>query len=269
LAGTEPELAAPESLPPAAPAPVIGFCSAGGDEPHASRHDAATNWPRTSVLRIGSVIQKLVTVPLVSRQTEGWRSRALEHGVRASGFRRSHRERFHERRSFYSSSLRSTTLLSETARTENYDVLMSAIEGGCFCGAVRYKIDGALGRASACHCSRCRKAFSGASSAYAEIPDGSKFSWVIGEDKLNQHIFANAWGLAFCRICGSTLCGILAGKVHGVTLGTVDGDPGVQLEMHIFVGSKAAWDQIGGSAPQFNEECPHSDASEAVARFDS
>jgi hypothetical protein len=39
--------------------------------------------------------------------------------------------------------------------------------------------------------------------------------------------------------------------VHGVTLGTVDGDPGVQIEMHIFVGSKAPWDHIGGTARQF------------------
>ena len=135
------------------------------------------------------------------------------------------------------------------------------VEGGCFCGAVRYKIDGALGRASACHCSRCRKAFSGASSVYADIPDGSKFSWVIGEDKLTEYIFANGWSLAFCRICGSTLCGIVASKVHGVTLGTVDGDPGVQIEMHTFVGSKAQWDHIGGSAPQFQEEKPNLVAS--------
>jgi hypothetical protein len=42
-----------------------------------------------------------------------------------------------------------------------------------------------------------------------------------------------------------------------VTLGSVDGDPGVHIEMHIFVGSKAGWDQIGGDAPQF-EEFPHS-----------
>jgi len=135
------------------------------------------------------------------------------------------------------------------------------LEGGCLCGKVRYRIDGALGRASACHCSRCRKAFSGASSAYAEILEGSKFSWVSGEDQLNEHLFAKDWGLAFCRICGSTLCGMLAGKVHGVTLGTVDGDPGVRIEMHTFVGSKAPWDQIGGSAPQFEGECPDSVAS--------
>ena len=136
------------------------------------------------------------------------------------------------------------------------------IEGGCFCGAVRYQIDNALDRARACHCSRCRKIFSGASSAYAEIADGSKFSWVTGEGELTKHTSSQGWGLAFCRICGSTLCGTFNGKVHGVTLGTVDGDPGVQIEKHTFVGSKAPWDHIGGSAPQFNEESPNSTASE-------
>lgn len=138
------------------------------------------------------------------------------------------------------------------------------IEGGCFCGAVRYQIDSALDRASACHCSRCRKAFSGASSAYAEIADGSKFNWVTGEDKVTKYAAAQGWCLAFCRICGSTLCGMFDGKVHGVTLGTVDGDPGVQIEMHTFVGSKAPWDHIGGSAPQFKEEYPNSDAPGVV-----
>lgn len=127
------------------------------------------------------------------------------------------------------------------------------IDGGCFCGAVRFQIDGALKGAQACHCSRCRKAFSGASSAYAEIADDSKFSWISGEDKLTKHTFSPGWELAFCRVCGSTLCGLVDGKVHGVTLGTVDGDPGIQIEMHTFVASKAPWDHIGGHAPQFEE----------------
>jgi hypothetical protein len=52
------------------------------------------------------------------------------------------------------------------------------------------------------------------------------------------------------------------GKVHGVTLGTVDGDPGVQIAMHTFVGSKAPWDHIGGSARQFDEEPPSSKLAE-------
>ena len=140
------------------------------------------------------------------------------------------------------------------------------LEGGCFCGKVRYKIDGALGRASACHCSRCRKAFGGASSVYAEIQGGSKFSWVIGADELTKCNFANDWCFAFCRTCGSTLCGISGGEVHGVTLGTVDGDPGVQIEMHTFVGSKAPWDHVGGSAPLFEEEYTNSAGSDGSAK---
>jgi hypothetical protein len=44
--------------------------------------------------------------------------------------------------------------------------------------------------------------------------------------------------------------------VHGVALGTIDGDPGVRIEMHIFVGSKAPWDHIGGNAPQYPEFPP-------------
>jgi hypothetical protein len=41
-----------------------------------------------------------------------------------------------------------------------------------------------------------------------------------------------------------------------VTLGSVDGDPGVQIDMHIFVGSKAPWDHIGGPAAQYQEFPP-------------
>jgi len=127
------------------------------------------------------------------------------------------------------------------------------IEGGCFCGAVRYEIEGALRNGRACHCSHCRKAFSGASSAYAELAQDSKLRWVAGEDKLVRYASERGFGLGFCRICGSTLCGTFGEQVHGVTLGSVDGDPGVEIEVHIFVGSKAPWDHIGGHAPQFDE----------------
>jgi hypothetical protein len=127
-----------------------------------------------------------------------------------------------------------------------------AITGGCFCGGVRYEIQAPLLNARSCHCSRCRKAFSGAGSAYAEVAPES-FSWVSGEDLLTRYESAPGLGLCFCGTCGTTLCGLHEGKVHGVTLGSVDGDPGVQIAMHIFVDSRAPWDHIGGNAPQFAE----------------
>jgi hypothetical protein len=130
-----------------------------------------------------------------------------------------------------------------------------ALTGGCFCGRVRYLVSAQLSRGRSCHCSRCRKAFSGAGSAYAEVlPDS--FEWTSGADNLTCYESAPGWGLCFCRTCGTTLCGTHEGRVHGVTLGSADGDPGVEIDMHIFVGSKAAWDHIGGSAAQYAELPP-------------
>ncbi|MEQ8280535.1 MAG: GFA family protein [Deltaproteobacteria bacterium] len=134
--------------------------------------------------------------------------------------------------------------------------------GGCFCGAIRYAIDAPLRAARSCHCSRCRKAFSGAGSAYAEV-DADAFTWTAGRELLTLYETAPGWGMGFCSRCGTTLCGIGGGAVHGVTLGSVDGDPGVQIEMHIFVASKAPWDHIGGDAPQHAEHAPEPPLSEA------
>lgn len=127
------------------------------------------------------------------------------------------------------------------------------INGECFCGSIQYEIQGGLINARSCHCSRCRKAFSGASSAFAEIADISQFRWTAGEDEVHRYESEKGWGLGFCPSCGSTLCGFYQGKVVGVTLGTVNGDPEVEIEAHIFVGSKAPWDHIGGQAEQFEE----------------
>lgn len=132
---------------------------------------------------------------------------------------------------------------------------MSELVGGCLCGAVRYVISKPLTDARSCHCSRCRKAFSGAGSAYAKVEAGS-FSWVRGADLLVRHSTGKNYGLAFCGRCGSTLVGLYCDAVHGVALGSVDGDPGVQIEQHLFVGSRAPWDHIGGDAPQFDERPP-------------
>ncbi len=130
-----------------------------------------------------------------------------------------------------------------------------SISGECFCGGVKYEVQGALSDARSCHCSRCRKVFGGAASAYAEVEAG-KFSWVAGQEKLTVYESAPGWGLYFCGVCGSTLGGVHEGQVHGVALGSVNGDPGVTLQRHIFVGSKAPWDEIGGDTPQYDEAPP-------------
>jgi len=44
------------------------------------------------------------------------------------------------------------------------------------------------------------------------------------------------------------------GDVHGVTLGCLNGEPDVTLQMHLFVGSKAKWEELPeGAVKQFDE----------------
>ncbi len=130
-----------------------------------------------------------------------------------------------------------------------------AITGGCFCGAVTYEISGKLRDARSCHCSRCRKAFSSQASAYALV-NAAEFRWLGGEDTLSSFLTGHGFGLQFCSNCGSTLCGIFEGAVHGVTLGCIDGDPDVEIGRHIFVGSKASWEVIPDGVTTFSENSP-------------
>ena len=138
------------------------------------------------------------------------------------------------------------------------------ITGSCICESCSYELTGSLQNARACHCSKCRKVFSGASSAYAELAPGSSFRWNSGTDALARFSTDGEWAVGFCGKCGSTLCGLWNDDVHGLTLGCVDGDPGVRIEMHLFVGSKAPWDCIGGNAPQFEE---NSDSNRILAQI--
>ncbi len=127
-----------------------------------------------------------------------------------------------------------------------------AVTGECFCGKVTYKVDSPLRNARSCHCSRCRKIFSAQASAYAEVaPDA--FAWLTGEEILKTFDAGNGYGVQFCGNCGSTLVAVWQGEIHGVTLGCVNGDPEVEIGMHIFVGSKAAWEKLPENVVQFEE----------------
>jgi len=130
-----------------------------------------------------------------------------------------------------------------------------AIRGECFCGGVQYQINGSLRDARSCHCSRCRKAFSSQASAYALV-ETEEFQWLAGEDMLTSYVGVHGFGLQFCQKCGSTLCGVYNGAVHGVTLGCVNGDPEIEIGRHIFVGSKAEWEIMPEGVVQYTEGSP-------------
>ena len=124
------------------------------------------------------------------------------------------------------------------------------VTGECYCGSIRYQIDGRLRDATSCHCSRCRKAFNAQASANAAV-EPEQFKWLRGEALLTSYVGKHGYGMQFCKICGSTLCTLYEGKVVQVSLGCVNGEPDIEIGQHIFVGSKASWEVMPEGVNQF------------------
>jgi hypothetical protein len=129
------------------------------------------------------------------------------------------------------------------------------LTGECFFGSVAYEIAGTVRDARSCHCSKCRKAFSSQASAYALV-DPDRFSWTRGRELLTTYASGAGYGLQFCSRCGSTLCGVFEDRVHGVALGCLNDDPGIEIERHIHVASKASWEVIPDRVVQYPEGAP-------------
>ena len=137
------------------------------------------------------------------------------------------------------------------------------VRGSCLCGAVRYEIDGPVGRPENCHCGMCRKAHGAAFSTNAVVPTEA-LRVIAGAQMLAEYESSPHRRKCFCRRCGSQLFirRLNRPELTVVTLGTLDDDPGVRPIRHVFVGSKAPWHEIDVPLPAF-EVYPGDDGAAA------
>jgi hypothetical protein len=130
--------------------------------------------------------------------------------------------------------------------------------GSCLCGGVGFVVEGALQRATNCHCGRCRKARAAAhASNLFTSYDGLRFT--RGEDRLVLYKLPEAryFAQAFCGDCGGKLPRLDSErKLAVVPMGALDDDPGIRPSGHIFTASKAPWYEIADDLPRHEEGLP-------------
>lgn len=78
----------------------------------------------------------------------------------------------------------------------------SGVQGGCLCGAVRYRAVGNVKSQSICHCSNCRRATGAQSVAWVTVL-ALGFSIEKGEVDRFRSDTGATW--SFCGQCGTTL----------------------------------------------------------------
>lgn len=128
-----------------------------------------------------------------------------------------------------------------------------AYRGGCLCGRVRYEISGTIQNIVYCHCSKCRKAQGSAFATNGNVAFRD-FSFVSGEGELTGYESSPGQTKYFCRHCGSPI--ISKNTAHPewvrVRLGSIDSDIEERPAAHIFVASKANWENIAGELPRYD-----------------
>lgn len=130
----------------------------------------------------------------------------------------------------------------------------TAIEGGCQCGRVRYRITGPVFNRQICHCRMCQKAFGSYFAPLAGVALAD-IVW-IGEAPARFRSSAAA-ERGFCRHCGTPLTFQYVGEPHeiSIALGSLDDPAAFAPEMQYGIESRMPWfDQLAGLQGQTTEE---------------
>lgn len=126
---------------------------------------------------------------------------------------------------------------------------MPTATGSCLCGAVRFRVDGALRGVVYCHCSQCRKQ-SGHVCAATNVADADLE--IGGEENLTWYAASPEAQRGFCSTCGSALFWKRDGLSRtSVLAGAFDLPTGLAAESHIFVADKGDYYEICDGLVQF------------------
>lgn len=121
-------------------------------------------------------------------------------------------------------------------------------KGSCLCGTVGFELTGDISGFYLCHCGRCRKETGSAHASNLFSRNGSLL-WISGKDSVRTfELTGTRFAKSFCTTCGSALPTEKSGYVL-VPAGSIDGELGLSPDAHIFMGSKADWDQGLGEVP--------------------
>jgi hypothetical protein len=124
----------------------------------------------------------------------------------------------------------------------------STMEGGCFCGRVRYRVDGAPLAATLCHCQSCRRATGGVNVAWA-VFENANFALLSGDIAWHSSSPGIQWG--HCASCGSLVLYRRDSRPDhtDVTTTTLDDPNAFPPTVEIWIENKLAWEQLNPALP--------------------
>ncbi len=128
-------------------------------------------------------------------------------------------------------------------------------EGGCFCGAIRYRAAADGANASHCHCADCRRAGGAPFVSWVLSIPAAAFAFTRGEPAVFRYAGRER---TFCGRCGTPLT-FRADEWPGemdVTAGSMDDPSLVTPRDHLWVCDRLPWIKLADGLPEFETRRP-------------
>ena len=126
----------------------------------------------------------------------------------------------------------------------------SKVEGGCFCGAVRYEASGRPLNSMVCHCRSCRRVTGAPVVAWLTFPV-ERFRFSRGEPA--QFASSAPVRRTFCAACGTplTYARVDAPETIDVTTASLDRPETFPPTHHSWLEDNVAWVAFGDGLPAY------------------
>ena len=128
---------------------------------------------------------------------------------------------------------------------------LRTIRGHCLCGAVSFQARGPFRPVVACHCNECRRFSGSAWNATAAKRDNLT---IEGEEHLRWFALNEHARRGFCGTCGSSLFFDPKARDYvAIGAGALEKPTGLELGVHIWVGEKGDYYEIGDGVRQVSD----------------
>jgi len=124
------------------------------------------------------------------------------------------------------------------------------LEGGCHCGAIRYRVSGPHQHVSFCHCRDCRRCAGAPLVAWSAFAT-ENFELLAGEPALYRSS-PNARRY-FCPVCGSGMYYVNETVMPGlvdIQIATLDDPEALRPQLHVQVAERLSWMRDIAGLPQ-------------------
>lgn len=133
--------------------------------------------------------------------------------------------------------------------------MTDTLDGGCLCGAVRYRVTQAPLDAGYCHCRLCQRAGGAPVLAWLTVP-ASAFAYTHGTP--TAYASSTHSQREFCARCGTPLAfqRIAAPRTIDVTIASLDDPARVPPQYHIWTASRIGWFDTADALPRHADAGP-------------